>query len=379
MESLGRLAGGVAHDFNNLLSVIQASFSFALESEPQDRDVREALEEGQSAARRAGLVVRQMLVFSRRQPLRARPVSPAQIIKRARNLLARLAGPQVQLIIHLADDVGTVRADPIQIEQILMNLATNAHDAMPSGGTLRISASNVTVPEAGEPAWPGARPGGYVEISVADTGHGMDKDTIRRAFEPFFTTKPVGKGTGLGLSTAFSIVRQHGGQVRIDSEPELGAKVTLLWPACDEEAEPLPVDSVEASRGSETVLLVEDEHPLRSMIASAMRRNGYEVIEASCAEDALRIAAPNPGVIDVLVTDLVMPGMSGKELAAKLRELRSGLKVLFISGFSPDAVNLESLLDGGARFLQKPFEPDLLMDQVRHLVDATTPPQKDPS
>ena len=370
MESLGRLAGGVAHDFNNLLSVIQASFSFALDSEPLDRELREALEEGQSAARRAGLVVRQMLVFSRRQPLRARPVAPAQIITRARSLLARLAGPQVQLTVHLADDLGTVRADPIQIEQILMNLATNAHDAMPAGGTLRIAAANVTVNEPGGPAWPGASPGRYVEISVADTGHGMDKDTSRRAFEPFFTTKPVGKGTGLGLSTAFSIVRQHGGHVRIDSEPERGAKVLLLWPVCDEEPEALPIDSVESGRGSETVLLAEDEHALRAMIASAMRRNGYTVVEASCAEDALRAAEHDPTSIDVLVTDLVMPGMSGKELAARMRELRSGLPVLFISGFSPDAVDLQSLLQSGDRFLQKPFEPDQVMEQVRHLVDS---------
>ncbi len=368
MESMGRLAGGVAHDFNNVLGVIQASLSYAIEAEHPNPEVRTALEEAQDAARRAGLVVRQMLAFSRRQPAHVRPIHPAQVIRRVRSIVERIAGERVTVSLRVASDLATVRADPTHLEQILLNLATNSRDAMPSGGTLVITARNARLDPQGDPAWPGAPAGDYVELAVSDSGHGMDAETVRRAVEPFFTTKPVGQGTGLGLSTTFGILAQHGGHLRIDSQPGAGTTVTMLWPSCSEKPEPLPSEGARKSAGIETVLLVEDESALRTMLAAALRRNGYTVLEAASGEDAIDVARGWSRPIHVLVADLVLPGKSGREVAVELRALREGIRVLFISGYSPEAADLQTLLVDGEAFLQKPFEPERLMGQIRGLL-----------
>ncbi len=368
MESMGRLAGGVAHDFNNVLGVIQASLSYAIDAGHPNPEVRAALEEAQDAARRAGLVVRQMLAFSRRQPAHVRPIQPAHVIRRVRSIVERIAGERVAVSLRVASDLATVRADPTHLEQILLNLVTNSRDAMPSGGTLVITARNTRVDSQGDPAWPGAQPGDYVEIGVSDSGHGMDAETVRRAVEPFFTTKPIGQGTGLGLSTTFGILTQHGGHLRIDSEPGAGTTVTMLWPSCSERPEPLPSEGARKSAGIETVLLVEDESALRTMLAAALRRNGYTVLEAASGEDAGDVARGWSKPIHVLVADLVLPGKSGREVAVELRAQREDIRVLFISGYSPEAADLQTLLADGENFLQKPFEPERLMGQIRGLL-----------
>jgi CheY-like chemotaxis protein len=374
MESLGRLAGGVAHDFNNLLTVMQGAYAYALEEAPEKGDVREALEDGLGAARRAANLTQQLLAFSRRQPVRPQVLDPGELIGRTRRMLQRVIGEDVQVQLELGKALWPVKIDPVQLEQVLLNLAVNARDAMPKGGRLTISCANVELGPGEIEARPGIAAGPYVEIRVADTGSGMDEQTLRRALEPFFTTKPLGRGTGLGLSTVFGIMQQNRGWFELASRVGEGTAARLLLPRSEGEPAPLPEREATDPRGKETVLLVEDEESLRRMARRALERNGYTVLEADCGEKALEAARAHDGPIEVLVTDMVMPRVTGKALAEQIRRVRPTLKVLFMSGYSPDAIDQESLLADGARFLPKPFSPDQLASHVRQLLEGGPAP-----
>lgn len=368
MESLGRLAGGVAHDFNNLLTIIHGAFAFAC-AETDRSDIHEALEDGQTAARKASNLTQQLLAFSRRQSVRPQLIDPGQLIARTRRMLERVIGEGIAVEIDLASELGPIKVDPTQLEQVLINLAINSRDAMPKGGRLTILARNRDLGPAECEAPLGLVPGAYVEIAVADTGHGMDEETLRRAVEPFFTTKPQGRGTGLGLSTVFGILQQNKGAMQLSSKIGAGTMVRLLLPRIEGIPAQLTSGRPAAAPGKETVLLVEDEGSLRRMARRALERYGYTVLEADCGEAALACAGRHGAGIDLLVTDLVMPGITGKALADQMRKARPGLKVLYVSGYSPEALDQEALLANGAQFLPKPFEPDQLSAHVRAVLD----------
>ena len=372
MEAVGQLAGGVAHDFNNLLTVISSYSELVLGALAPDDERRADLEEIQAAAARATALTRQLLAFSRRQVLQPTVLSLNAVVTHAENLLGRLMGEDVALVTRLDPALGSVKADAGQLEQVIMNLAVNARDAMPGGGTLTIETRNVEIggaaagaPESVVP------PGGYVLLRVADTGTGMDAGTRARIFEPFFTTKEPGKGTGLGLATVYGIVKQSGGYIFVDSEPGRGAAFRvylsrLAEPAAAGAARPLPPKSV---AGSETVLLVEDEEAVRAVACQSLRRLGYTVLEARNGESAAQLAAAQ-GAIAILVTDVVMPGMNGRALADRLRARRPRLKVLFVSGYADNAVLQDGVLEPGLSFLQKPFTPEGLAQKVREVLDG---------
>ncbi|MBI5543485.1 MAG: response regulator [Deltaproteobacteria bacterium] len=370
MESMGRLAGGVAHDFNNLLTVIHGAFAYGMEEAGERTTLRQALEDGLGASRRAGHLVQQLLAFSRRQPVKPRVLDPRELIVHTRRMLGRIIGEDVVVIADLAVDLGPVRIDPTQLEQALLNLAINARDAMPRGGRLTLSGRNISLSAADCELRPGTRPGPHVEITVSDTGTGMDEETLRRAIEPFFTTKPQGRGTGLGLSTAFGILQQNGGWLELASTLGRGTTARMLLPRSEEAPVPLELEAASKVSGAETVLLVEDEESLRRMARRALERYGYSVLEASSGESALEKARKHGGVIEALVTDLVMPGLGGKPLAEQLRGERPGLRVLFMSGYSTEAIDQAALLADGAQFLAKPFEPEQLVTRVRRLLDG---------
>ncbi|HEY3446537.1 MAG TPA: response regulator [Myxococcales bacterium] len=369
MESLGRLAGGVAHDFNNLLTVIHGAFAFGLQEAGDNADLREALDDGRSASRRAANLVQQLLAFSRRQPTRPQVLDPAELLGTTRRMLQRVLSETMRLEVDLEKGLGPVKIDPTQLEQVLINLAVNARDAMPKGGTLFLTGRNLPLSKEECESRPGLAPGPFVELVVRDTGCGMDEATLRRAFEPFFTTKPQGRGTGLGLSTAFGIAQQNGGWLDLTSRAGEGTTARLLLPRAAGEVIRLEPEPVASHRGKETVLLVEDEDALRKMARRALEQSGYTVLEAATGELALEVAAAFDHAIDVVVTDLVMPGITGRVLVEKLRQKRAALRVLYVSGHSPDAMDPGGLVSEGAEFLPKPFEPDQLAARVRRLLD----------
>ncbi len=372
MEAVGRLAGGIAHDFNNLLTAI-LGFSELLESrlppgDPSAHDIGEIRKAGESAA----ALTRQLLAFSRKQVLDLRPAALNDLVTDTEKMLRRVIGEDITLSTRLADDLWNVRADRNQVEQVLMNLAVNARDAMPGGGTLTIGTRNVMVGESapGRPAE--CPPGPYAVLSVGDTGQGMDEETSRRIFEPFFTTKEKGKGTGLGLSTVDGIVRQSGGFVEVATRPGQGTTFRVYLPRVDEPSEPASAATAAAKpgKGGETVLLVEDSGTVRSYILDMLRMDGYAVLEASSGEEALRVAEERRGPVDLLVTDMVMPGIDGIELAGRLRALRPGLKVLFISGCADDFARNHIPQDSTTRFLGKPFKTGDLLRKIREVLDG---------
>jgi two-component system cell cycle sensor histidine kinase/response regulator CckA len=373
MEAVGRLAGGVAHDFNNILTAI-SSYSELLLADFATEDPRRAdVEEIRKATDRAAALTRQLLAFSRRQVLQPKIVDLNTVIAGAGKLLRRLIGEDIALVTRLDPALGPVRADAGQLEQVIMNLAVNARDAMQTGGTLTLETENVVI-EASKLAAEEriVAPGRYVLLRVRDTGSGMDADTRRHLFEPFFTTREKGKGTGLGLATVYGIVKQSGGFIWVDSEPGRGAAFRIYLPRVDEAAPPAAraaAAAEPAAAGTETILLVEDEDAVRAVARESLRRHGYRVLEARDAESALAIAAGFEGHIGLLLTDVVMPGLSGRALADRLAPKRPGTRVLFMSGYTDDAIVQHGVLEPGLSFLQKPFTPDVLAQKVREVLD----------
>jgi PAS domain S-box-containing protein len=371
MEAVGRLAGGVAHDFNNLLTVINGHAQLLMEQaspqDPQYSHLREILKGGERAA---GLT-RQLLTFSRKQVLSLRSLDLNAVIGDIQKMLRRLIGEDVELQIKAGSQLGPVMADPGQIEQIVMNLAVNARDAMPRGGRLMIETANASLDERYVQAHPGATPGRYVMLAVRDTGHGMDARTLANAFEPFFTTKEPGKGTGLGLATVYGIVTQFAGHISVESEMGQGTTFHVYLPRLDQKAGAR--EEKEEPRGdvsgSETILVVEDETGVRSLIQAALESKGYRALVAGDSEEAERIAGRHQGPLDLLLTDVIMPGRNGKALAESLASSRPGLKVLYISGYTADVIGHHGVLESGVSFLPKPFTSSSLLRKVREVLE----------
>jgi len=373
MEAVGRLAGGVAHDFNNLLTAILGSADLVLDSLTPGVPEREEVEEIRKAALRAADLTRQLLAFSRQQVIAPTVLNPNEVVANMDKLLRRLLGEDVELRTALAADLAAVKADPSQLEQVVLNLAVNARDAMPSGGKLTIETQNVELDEVYARGHISAQPGTYVMLAVSDTGVGMDAATQARIFEPFFTTKERGKGTGLGLATVYGIVKQSGGWIWVYSEPGHGTTFKIYLPRVTEAAPPpapSPAPSVSV-RGSETVLVVEDEAMIRHLVQKVLKANGYTVLVAASGRDAEHVAAQHDGPIHLLVTDVVMPGMNGRELANRLAAARAGIQVLYLSGYTDDAIVHHGVLEPGVAFLQKPFTPAVLGRKVREVLDSS--------
>ncbi|HLL81283.1 MAG TPA: PAS domain S-box protein, partial [Longimicrobium sp.] len=371
METVGRLAGGVAHDFNNLLTVIKGNTQLLLSDLPEGSEMREDLEEIDAVSGRAAELTQQLLAFSRRQVLQMRVLDLNETVARADRLLRRLLGEDIEFRTTVDPALGAVRADPGQLEQVLMNLALNARDAMPGGGKLTLETRNVWLDDEYARRHPSVTPGAYVMVAVSDSGHGMDAETQARVFDPFFTTKEPGRGTGLGLATVYGIVRQSGGHVWVYSEVGRGTSFKVYLPRVDGvPAAQGPGRGAGLRGGTETILLVEDEESVRRLGHRVLERAGYTVLAAAAGGEALRVAEAHAGAIHLLVTDVVMPGMSGREVAERMALLRPRAGVLFTSGYTDDAIVHHGVLDDGMAFLQKPFDPSTLLDAVRRVLDG---------
>ncbi len=371
LEAVGRLAGGVAHDFNNALTAIGGYADLLLQALPAGDARREDANEIRAAAARAAGLTRQLLAFSRRQVLQPRVLDLNAVVETLHRMLRRLIGEDVKLALSLATGSLAVRADPGQLEQVILNLAVNARDAMPRGGTLTLETAEMELDEAYRREHAGVTPGRYVMLAMTDTGTGMDAEVRAHLFEPFFTTKEQGKGTGLGLATVYGIVQQSGGHIWAYSEPGRGTTFKIYLPRTDEAietAEPVAAPRP-AAGGVETVLLAEDDPAVREVTAAMLAQRGYRVLRAPDGQAALEMARAHPGPIPLLVTDIVMPGMTGPELADALRRERAGLRTLFISGYTDDAVVRQGVLEAGMPYLQKPFTLDDLIRRVRGLLD----------
>ncbi len=371
MEAVGRLAGGVAHDFNNLLSVILSYGETLLAGLDPGEPRRADLEEITSAAKRAADLTRQLLTFSRMQVLNPTVVDLNEVLARMDRMLQRVLGADVDFVCLPDPQLGKVLIDVGNLERAIMNLVLNARDAMPTGGKVTLETGTIVLDEAYAREHLGVLPGPHAMLAVSDTGCGMDKPTLARLFEPFFTTKPVGKGTGLGLSTVFGIVKQSGGTIWVYSEPGKGTTFKLYFPLAGPEArqaiaEVKPSDT----RGTETILLVEDEPQVRAVAASILRKQGYHVIEARNAGEALLHAEKYPKRIHLLLSDVVMPQMSGPELALRLGRARSDMKVLCMSGYTDDSIVRHGVIEADLAYLQKPITPDSLARKVREVLDG---------
>jgi nitrogen-specific signal transduction histidine kinase/CheY-like chemotaxis protein len=373
MEAIGRLAGGIAHDINNALTAIAGYAELALGVLTADHEARPDVEEIRRAAERAGSVTRQLLAFSRKQLIEPRLFNVNDTVATIARLLARLMGADVHVHTRLSEAIGPVLGDPGQVEQAIVNLAVNARDAMPDGGELTLATSPAVVDESFARLHVPMPPGEYVLLSVADTGHGMAPDTRAHIFEPFFTTKPPGKGTGLGLSMVYGTLKQIGGFVFVDSELGLGTTFRLYFPRPPQAATaPAAQPNAHAAirRPGETILVAEDETAVRNLVASALRTEQYNLLLASSAEEALALADAYPGTIDLLLTDAIMPGKSGVELAALLVQRRPAVRVVFMSGYTEDDLNVAPA-HRPVTILQKPFTPRDLRRRIREAIDAT--------
>jgi PAS domain S-box-containing protein len=373
MEAIGLLAGGVAHDFNNLLTIITGYSDLLLQSLPDDDPTRELLEEIRKAGRRSASVTRQLLAFSRKQVLAPRILNLNEVVHDTEKMLQRLIGEDVRLDTVLDGSLDNVRADPGQIEQVLLNLAVNARDAMPQGGSLRIETKNVVLDEAFADVRPGVKAGPYVMLTMSDTGIGMAEEVQRHVFEPFFTTKGPTKGTGLGLSVVHGIVQQSDGHIEVASEIGVGTTFTIYLARTAEipRAESPAGTTASALSGTETILLVEDEEAVRALSRHVLRMCGYTVLEAGDVDEAQRICTESREKIHLLVTDVVMPGMGGRALAERLLEQRPDMEVLYVSGYTDDAVVRHGILHKEVNFLQKPFSPTALAQKVHEVLAAT--------
>ena len=380
MEAVGRLAGGIAHDFNNLLMVILGYSEFLLERLGAEPHLRGPAQEIASAAERASSLTRQLLAFSRKQMLAPRIVNLNDVATENIKMLTRMIGEDIDLVMVPATNLWSVRADAGQIDQVIMNLAVNARDAMPSGGKLTIETSNITLDEDYARFHAPLRPGEYVMIAISDTGAGMDGETQSHIFEPFFTTKGT-KGTGLGLSTVYGIIKQSGGYIWVYSEVAKGTTFKIYLPRVAASGEPAtqvaaPVDYRKVEPGTETILLVEDEANLRYLARQYLEKQGYRVIEAADGAVAMQIAVAHEATIHLLLTDVIMPGMNGRELAQRISEIRPNVKILYMSGYTENVIGHNGMLDAGVRLLQKPFNLRDLKSKVREVLDATpTPPE----
>jgi two-component system, cell cycle sensor histidine kinase and response regulator CckA len=371
MESIGQLAGGIAHDFNNLLTVINSYSDMLLGDMGFDNSFsRSGLEQIKEAGHRAASLTRQLLAFSRRQVLEPKVLDLNETVSNMAKLLRRLIGEDIALVLCPHPRLGRIKADPGQVEQIIMNLAVNARDAMPGGGQLTIETMNVEPDGSSAPTHPAGRPGSSVLLAVSDTGCGMNADTLARIFEPFFTTKEPGKGTGLGLATVDGIVKQSGGSIRVSSDPGKGTTFNIYFPRVEGEAEGIIPASTpdEALRGSETILLVEDDEMVRALAQAILERYGYTVLATRNVTDALRIAQEDNRTLHLLLTDTIMPGMNGPVLADRVLSLRPAIKVLYMSGYTDKAFTPTNTWEPGTAFLQKPFTPQMLAHKVREML-----------
>ena len=368
LDAIGRLAGGIAHDFNNLLGVIVGYGERVARRLPAEerREIGEVLK----AADHAAALTHQLLAFSRRQVLQPRVMDVNAVVADLNGMLRRIIGEDIHLITVLKDGVGRVKADHAQMQQVIMNLTVNARDAMPRGGTLTIETDNVNLDESYVSAHNAVRSGRYVMLAVTDTGEGMDKDTQARIFEPFFTTKGAGRGTGLGLATVFGIVKQSGGDIWVYSERFHGTTFKVYLPRVDEPLAGEASAPTRVSGGTETVMIVEDADNLRQLAREILTEQGYNVVEARSGPEAVALLETHAARFDLLLTDLVMPGMSGRELADKAAAVRPGIKVLFMSGYTDDALGNHGALDPGMALIEKPFTVDLLLRRVRESLDA---------
>ena len=371
MEAVGRLTGGIAHDFNNLLTIIKGYSQLGLIGLKENNSLKGNIEEIYKASERATDLTRQLLAFSRNQVMEMKVLDLNFLLHNLDKMLRRAIGEDIELVSILADDLGRVKADPGQIEQVIMNLVVNARDAMPSGGKLTIETANVQLDELYAHRCIGAAPGCYVELSVSDTGTGMTPEVKDHIFEPFFTTKEKDRGTGLGLSVVYGIVKQTGGNIWVDSEPGQGTVFRIHLPRVDEPLQELKgkVDLRDLPRGSETVLVVEDEDQLRKLITQVLQMQGYEVLETSCGDDALMICKERREPIHLLLTDVVMPRMSGVQLVERCREAGQEFEVLYVSGYAESAILHPEVLVTGINYIRKPFTVHSLARKVREILD----------
>lgn len=371
MEAIGQLAGGVAHDFNNLLTIITGYSELLLELMSPDNPDRELLEEIRKAGERSASLTRQLLAFSRKQVLAPKVLDLNNVVRDTEKMLRRVIGEDIELTTVLHPQLGSVKADPGHLEQVLLNLAVNARDAMPQGGKLTIETNNVVLGEDYARSHVVLQPGEYVMLKVTDTGIGMTEEVKRRLFEPFFTTKGSGKGTGLGLAVVHGIVKQSDGAIEVHSEPGVGTSFEIYLPRVENvaPAEKSLAGLSSAPRGTETLLLVEDEDAVRALSRFTLQQCGYTVLEASHGEEAIRVARDHPETIHLLVTDVVMPGFGGRVLADRLLSLHPEMKVLYLSGYTDDAVVRHGILHEEVNFLQKPFSPNALAHQVRAVLE----------
>jgi two-component system cell cycle sensor histidine kinase/response regulator CckA len=373
METIGSLAGGVAHDFNNLLTVILSYSELLLEDLPPDDPTRADLGEILGAGNRAVALTRQLLAFSRKQVLAPKVVDLSEVVVGMATMLRRLLGEEVELVTTCSRGLSKTLVDPGQIEQVILNLAVNARDAMPLGGMLTIETSEVWLDEAYASDHPGVFPGQHVRLAVRDAGSGMDQATLARIYEPFFTTKEPGKGTGLGLATVFGIVRQSGGTIGAQSELGKGTTFEVHFPIADSSMEDVILQSIERQtlRGTETILLVEDEEDVRKLTSTILRKYGYNVLDAQNGGDAFLLCEQYASPIHMLLTDVVMPRMSGLQLAERLEPVRPDMKVLYMSGYTDDAIVRHGVLHATIEFIQKPLTPEPLARKVRAVLDAS--------
>ena len=382
LESIGRLAGGVAHDFNNLITAIQG-FATLLQDELGDDAIEgvEAVTEIIEASRRANGLTRQLLAYSRQQRLDPEPLDLNELVRSTQRMLNRLIGENIEVRLDLGPELRPIYADSGQIQQVLMNLVVNARDAMPRGGRLTIETRNTTVDEKHASSHPAFTPGEYVLVAVADTGVGMDGETLAQVFDPFFTTKPTGEGTGLGLSTVYGIVKQSGGFIWPYSEPGIGTTFRLYFPITDRrpvaEAEPKDEASEPLLGKGRTVLVVEDERPVRTLVRKSLESRGFRVVDAESGHDALEVGAGRLQEVDLIITDMVMPGMSGMQLAGHIEKIRPGIPILFMSGYSREFLVEQGELGRRHRILEKPFTPAELLETARQMLNHEAAPGSD--
>ncbi|HEY1240046.1 MAG TPA: PAS domain S-box protein [Bryobacteraceae bacterium] len=367
LESIGRLAGGVAHDFNNLLTVINGYASVILSAVPAGSALSRHVAEIGAAGKQAAALTEQLLAFSRRQIIQPRVLNVNEVVAGIDTMLARLLGEHIEMVVKLSPDLGNIKADAAQLQQVILNLAINARDAMPEGGTLMIETSNVLLDEEYRQTYRDVHPGAYVMLAVSDTGTGMTPEVRARIFEPFFTTKPAGSGTGLGLATVHGMVRQSGGWIWVYSEPGDGTTFTIYFPRTDEAATPPQPAAEKDLFGTETILVVEDQNDVRALTVTVLEHYGYRVLSAAGGEEAIALASATRDPIHLLLTDVIMPGMDGRVLAKQLAAVRT-IKILFMSGYTENAIAHRGVIDREVNYIQKPFTPESLAEKVREVL-----------